>query len=37
MKHSMFRSTGRVVATFIGSYLGARAMGWLYDNVITKK
>ena len=37
MKRTFFNSAIRMVATFAGSYAGAKLAGWVFDNVIESR
>jgi hypothetical protein len=37
MKSRFMRSMLRTTLTFAGSYMGAKVMGWVFDNVIDRR
>jgi hypothetical protein len=36
MKRSLVKSVARMMLTFAGSYIGAKSVGWIFDNVIDR-
>lgn len=37
MKRSLMKSMARMMLTFAGSYIGAKSVGWVFDNVIDRR
>jgi len=37
MKRTMMKSMARMMLTFMGSYVGAKSAGWLFDTFIDRR